>query len=127
MGVYFMDPLNSSYRISYNMLLNLLRVEDVEPEYLLRASFHQFQREKDAPALMAQAEYFLNQAENLNLGSNDEAELAKEYYKMDQQLLMTKAKVSNIARNPEYIVKFLQVPGRFLDVSINGDHFGWGV
>ena len=28
------DPLNSSYRISYNMLLNLMRVEDVEPEFL---------------------------------------------------------------------------------------------
>ena len=109
------------------MLLNLMRVEDVEPEYLLRASFHQFQREKDAPALIAQAEDFLNQAENLDLGSEDEAELAKEYYKMDQQLLLTKAKVSKIAQKPEYIVKFLQVPGRFLDVSIDGDHFGWGV
>lgn len=121
------DPLNSSYRISYNMLLNLMRVEDVEPEYLLRASFHQFQREKDAPALIAQAEDFLTQAENLDLGSDDEKELAKEYYKMDQQLLLTKAKVSSIARKPEYIVKFLQVPGRFLDVSIDGEHFGWGV
>mmetsp|Transcript_4329 Transcript_4329/g.11207 ORF Transcript_4329/g.11207 Transcript_4329/m.11207 type:complete len:1117 (+) Transcript_4329:165-3515(+) len=121
------DPLNSSYRISYNMLLNLMRVEDVEPEYLLRASFHQFQREKDAPALIAQAEDFLNQAESIDLGSEDEAELAKEYYKMDQQLLLTKAKVSKIAQKPEYIVKFLQVPGRFLDVSIDGDHFGWGV
>jgi len=121
------DPLNSSYRISYNMLLNLMRVEDVEPEYLLRASFHQFQREKDAPALIAQADDFLSQAESLDLGSDDEAELAKEYYKMDQQLLVTKAKVSSITRKPEYIVKFLQVPGRFLDISIDGEHFGWGV
>lgn len=121
------DPLNSSYRISYNMLLNLMRVEDVEPEYLLRASFHQFQREKDAPALIAQADDLLTQAENLDLGSKDESELAKEYYKMDQQLLLTKSKVASIARKPEYVVKFLQVPGRFLDISIDGDHFGWGV
>lgn len=121
------DPLNSSYRISYNMLLNLMRVEDVEPEYLLRASFHQFQREKDAPALIAQADDLLTQAEDLDLGSKDEADLAKEYYKMDQQLLLTKSKVSSIARKPEYIVKFLQVAGRFLDITIDGDHFGWGV
>jgi ATP-dependent RNA helicase DOB1 len=121
------DPLNSSYRISYNMLLNLMRVEDVEPEYLLRASFHQFQREKDAPALIAQAEEFLAEAENVDLGSDDESELAKGYYKMDQQLLLTKAKVSSIARKPEYIVKFLQVAGRFLDVIIDGEHYGWGV
>jgi ATP-dependent RNA helicase DOB1 len=121
------DPLNSSYRISYNMLLNLMRVEDVEPEYLLRASFHQFQRERDAPALLAQAEDLTNEAENLDLGSKDEAELAKEYYKMDQQLLLTKKKVTSIAQKPEYVVKFLQVPGRFLDVIIDGEHFGWGV
>jgi ATP-dependent RNA helicase DOB1 len=28
------NPLNSSYHISYNMLLNLMRVEDVDPESL---------------------------------------------------------------------------------------------
>mmetsp|Transcript_39396 Transcript_39396/g.44315 ORF Transcript_39396/g.44315 Transcript_39396/m.44315 type:complete len:1136 (+) Transcript_39396:44-3451(+) len=121
------DPLNSSYRISYNMLLNLMRVEDVEPEYLLRASFHQFQREQDAPALIAQADDLANQVDNLDLGSEEEAELAKEYYKMDQQLLLTKRKVSSIAQKPEYIVKFLQVAGRFLDVSIDNERFGWGV
>lgn len=121
------DPLNSSYRISYNMLLNLMRVEDVEPEFLLRASFHQFQREKDAPALLTQAEELESQAEEVDLGSPGDAELAKEYYKMDQQLLLTKKKVSNIVQKPEYILKFLQVPGRFLDVSIDDQNYGWGV
>jgi ATP-dependent RNA helicase DOB1 len=121
------DPLNSSYRISYNMLLNLMRVEDVEPEFLLRASFHQFQREKDAPALLAQADELERQAEEVDLGSSDDAELAKEYYKMDQQLLLTKKKVSTIVQKPEYCVKFLQVPGRFLDVSIDDQSYGWGI
>jgi len=50
------DPLNSSYRISYNMLINMVRVEDVDPEYLLRASFHQYQQESEAPALEAKAD-----------------------------------------------------------------------
>jgi ATP-dependent RNA helicase DOB1 len=27
------DPLNSSYRIRYNMLLNMMHVEDFDPEY----------------------------------------------------------------------------------------------
>lgn len=121
------DPLNSSYRINYSMLLNLMRVEDVEPEYLLRASFHQFQREKDAPALIAQAEEFDTQAENINLGSDTEAQLAKEFYKMDQQLVLTKKKVTRIVQKPEHILKFLQIPGRLIDVSIDDDNFGWGV
>ena len=35
------DPLQSSYYINYNMLLNMLRVEGADPEYILRSSFHQ--------------------------------------------------------------------------------------
>lgn len=45
------DALNSSYHISYNMLLNMLRVEDADPEFLVKCSFHQFQQEASAPAL----------------------------------------------------------------------------
>jgi ATP-dependent RNA helicase DOB1 len=30
------DPLNSSFRLSYNMLLNLLRVEGIDPEHLIK-------------------------------------------------------------------------------------------
>lgn len=36
------DPLISSFHLSYNMLLNSLRLEDTEPEYIIRRSFHQF-------------------------------------------------------------------------------------
>ncbi len=37
------DALYSSYHVSYNMVLNMLRVEDADPENLLKASFHQYQ------------------------------------------------------------------------------------
>ena len=120
------DPLNSSYRITYNMLLNLMRVEDVDPEYLLRASFHQFQREKDAPAVLAEAEKFQMEGENVVVGSPEETELASQFYQMDQQLLLTRRKISKIVRKPEYVLKFL-APGRLLDVSIDEMSFSWGV
>ena len=121
------DPLNSSYKISYNMLLNLMRVEDVEPEFLLRASFHQFQREKEAPALLLKAEELETEAEGVDVGSADDSALAKEYYQMDQQLLLTKKKMSKIVQKPQYITKFLQTPGRLLDITIDDESFGWGV
>jgi ATP-dependent RNA helicase DOB1 len=121
------DPLNSSYKISYNMLLNLMRVEDVEPEFLLKASFHQFQREKDAPGLLLQADELDASAAAIELGTEEENELTAQYYQMDQQLLLTRRKISKIVQKPEYIVKFLQVAGRFLDISIDGENFGWGV
>ena len=37
------DQLNSAFHLTYNMVLNLLRVEDINPEYMLERSFHQFQ------------------------------------------------------------------------------------
>lgn len=37
--------------MTYSMLLNMLRVEDANPENLVRSSFLQFQIEKDAPGL----------------------------------------------------------------------------
>ena len=121
------DPLNSSYRISYNMLLNMMRVEDVDPEYLLRASFHQFQKEKEVPGLLAQAAEYESEAASIDLGTAEEAELASQYYHMDQQLLVTRRKMKEIVRRPEYILKFLQTPGRFIDVVIDGESYGWGV
>ena len=42
------DPLTSSFHLGYNMLLNLMRVEETSPEYLMTRSFHQFQINRSA-------------------------------------------------------------------------------
>ena len=34
------DPLNSSFHLGYNMLLNSMRIEGYDPEYIIRRSFH---------------------------------------------------------------------------------------
>ena len=123
------DPLNSSYRISYNMLLNLLRVEDVDPEYLLRASFHQYQQESEAPALEKQAEDLESEALAIIVGdgSQDLEVKVKEYHQMNDQLLLIERKMKKIIRKPQYAVPFLQSTGRMIKCNINGDNFGWGV
>lgn len=120
------DPLNSSYRISYNMLLNLMRVEDVDPEFLLRASFHQFQREQEAPGLLAQAESLENEAGNIDIGPSPILEQVTEYYNMDHQLVITQRKITQILQRPDYILKFLQA-GRVINVLIDNEAYGWGV
>jgi len=160
------DPLNSSYRISYNMLLNMMRVEDVDPEYLLKASFHQFQQESEAPALENQADELEVMAREVEIGGvagleslldmNKEEEkeeeketkdgddgtstsvaptrtkeevetLVSEYYQMNQQLLLTERNLHKITRKPQYVVPFLQMPGRMLNVTIDSENFGWGI
>ena len=43
------DPLNSAFHLTYNMVLNLLRVEEINPEYMLERSFYQFQNNSAIP------------------------------------------------------------------------------
>lgn len=124
------DPLNSSYRISYNMLLNMLRVEDVDPEYLLRASFHQYQQESEAPALEAQADQAEAEANAIEVvpdGSEEDAAAVGEYVGMDRQLLLTQRKMMKIQRRPEHILPFVQSGGRLVDITIDGENYGWGI
>ena len=45
------DPINSAFHLTYNMVLNLLRVEEVNPEYMLERSFRQFQNNTNIPDL----------------------------------------------------------------------------
>lgn len=45
------DPLNSAFTLSYNMVLNLLLVEDINPQIMLEKSFFQFQNYASIPAL----------------------------------------------------------------------------
>lgn len=47
------DPINSAFHLTYNMVLNLLRVEEVNPEYMLEHSFFQFQHYQKYPKLNA--------------------------------------------------------------------------
>ena len=45
------DPLNSAFHLTYNMVLNLLRVEEVNPEFMMERSFHQFQNYTNLPKM----------------------------------------------------------------------------
>ena len=46
------DSLDSAFRLTYNMVLNLLRVEEINPEYMLEKSFYQFQHYTAIPELI---------------------------------------------------------------------------
>jgi len=40
--------ISSAFHLGYNMLLNLLRVEGADPDYMIQRSFHQFQKDRAA-------------------------------------------------------------------------------
>ena len=124
------DPLNSSYKISYNMLINMVRVEDVDPEYLLRASFHQYQQESEAPALEAKADEVEAESNAIDVvpgGAPEDVAAVAEYFGLDRQLLLIQRKMMKIQRRPEHILPFVQSSGRLIDVTIDGENYGWGI
>jgi ATP-dependent RNA helicase DOB1 len=45
------DRLDSAFHLGYNMVLNLMKVEGVSPEYMLERCFHQFQNNANIPML----------------------------------------------------------------------------
>ena len=121
------DPLNSSYHISYNMLLNMMRVEDVDPEFLIKASFHQFQQESEAPTFDSQADEFEESARKIVV---EGSEIVGQYYGLVKQLDMVKRSIMECVNQPEFVLPFLQ-PGRLVRVAEGGmgdgrRDWGWG-
>eukprot|EP00033_Pygsuia_biforma_P000792 GCRY01000924.1.p1 GENE.GCRY01000924.1~~GCRY01000924.1.p1 ORF type:complete len:1040 (-),score=392.45 GCRY01000924.1:28-3147(-) len=117
------DPLNSSFHISYNMLLNLLRLEGVQPEYMLKRSFYQFQHQRSIPSLHQKIADMDSQIEKINI--KDEKEIL-EYYMLKNQAETLKMEVRKTLVQPQYALPFLN-PGRLVKVQKGPEDWGWGV
>ncbi|KAF9762017.1 ATP-dependent RNA helicase DOB1 [Nosema granulosis] len=59
------DNLISAFRLTYNMILNLMRVEGLDPLYLISRSFHHFQAFKQGKAQEAELFEMYEQIKNL--------------------------------------------------------------
>ncbi|KAI8055634.1 ATP-dependent RNA helicase DOB1 [Syncephalis plumigaleata] len=117
------DRLNSAFRLSYNMILNLMRVEEISPEYMLERCFYQFQSNASVPAL-EEEQHALEIARD-NIQVEDEA-LVAEYYDIRQQIEAFKLDIRAIMHHPQHVLRFLQA-GRLLRVRDGDDDYGWGV
>nr|CAB3266089.1 superkiller viralicidic activity 2-like 2 [Phallusia mammillata] len=117
------DPLDSAFRLTYNMVLNLLRVEEINPEYMLEKSFYQFQHYTAIPEKIEKVAALEKQYATLKIKDEDES---MTYYRIRQQLNKLGMQLEEFIHMPKYCLPFLQ-PGRLVKVR-NGDHeFGWGV
>lgn len=59
------QPLDSEFRVTYSMLLNLILVGNMKPKHLMRRSFHQFQTERKIPKLKSQLEDMTKQMKSI--------------------------------------------------------------
>jgi ATP-dependent RNA helicase DOB1 len=118
------DALNSSFHLSYNMLLNLLRVEGCDPEALISRSFHQFQHDHHVPQLQQQLATLQTRTEQLQqalqLSEAEQGQL-EEYHLLRSQLEQLKEVLREAVMQPIHILPFI-TPGRLIRVQDQ-----WGV
>ena len=116
------DPLNSAFHLKYNMILNLMRVDGISPEYILSQSFYQFQNNEKLPELEKQLLAFEQERDSMAI--ENEAEMA-EYYDLTKQVTGYQADFRKIVNHHEFAVPFLQA-GRLANILLDdGTDFGW--
>lgn len=118
------DPINSAFHLTYNMVLNLLRVEEINPEYMMERSFFQFQNQSSIPDLYRRVEKKQKEVDAMNIPM--ESSIATYYHIRDQLDKLTKEFRYHLTK-PVYLTPFLQ-PGRMVKVQKeNGEEFDWGI
>ncbi|RYO93167.1 hypothetical protein DL766_005702 [Monosporascus sp. MC13-8B] len=119
------DRLNSAFYLGYNMVLNLLRIEAISPEFMLENCFYQFQNTASVAGL--EHELMKMQKERDEMIIPDEATV-KDYYGLRQQISTYTKDMLSVIQHPNHCLEFLQ-PGRLVHITDpkTGKDFGWGV
>ncbi|KAK0917178.1 ATP-dependent RNA helicase mtr4 [Friedmanniomyces endolithicus] len=116
------DNLNSAFYLGYNMILNLVRVEGISPEFMLERCFFQFQNASSATGLEKELDELEQRRAEMMI--EDEAEI-KEYYDLRQTLDSYAKQIKAVITEEQYLLKFLQT-GRLVRVKHKDYDFGWG-
>ncbi|KAG2185026.1 hypothetical protein INT43_000939 [Umbelopsis isabellina] len=117
------DRMNSAFHLSYNMILNLLRVEGVSPEFMLDRCFYTFQNNANVPRL--EEELTQKEAEKMSMVIPEEDNIAS-YYELRQQLDTYSKDMRDVINHPAHCLPFLQ-PGRLVRIKHEDMDFGWCV
>lgn len=117
------DPINSAFHLTYNMVLNLLRVEEINPEYMLERSFFQFQNQSSIPTIYKETQEKQKEFDDFHIPNEENI---ASYYQIRDKLDNLGKQFRTFITTPTYLVPFLQ-PGRLIKVQNNNDEFDWGI
>ncbi|KAL8444925.1 hypothetical protein Emed_005966 [Eimeria media] len=131
-------PLISTFHLGFNMLLNLFRIEDADPAYMISRSFAHFQQHRRSLGLQQeqqelqhklQAAADIRRMVTLPEGTKepdfDVEEAISSFYGRKHELLQQGRLLRSIAMQPKYLVRFLQ-PGRLVCLhEDDGTEWGW--
>ena len=99
------------------MLLNLLRVENADPEYLISKSFFQHQNELVAPRIQKEIEDLEAKRDAIHV-ENEKTIFT--VYQMRQAAEKLNLQIHAIMMTPKYLLPFLQ-NGRLVHVKVGSD------
>lgn len=116
------DPLNSAFHLNYNMLINSMRIEDSDPEYIIRRSFHQFQSDKTLPEMNKKMEELQQEHDLLHVKNVLEV---SEIYTLQEECKKIEVKAREIVTKPENILPYLSI-GRLVYIKHKDQEWGWG-
>ncbi|KAK6460886.1 rRNA-processing arch domain-containing protein [Scheffersomyces coipomensis] len=117
------DRLDSAFHLGYNMILNLMRVEGISPEFMLESSFFQFQNAASVPVMEKNLQEL---SDKLVTTQIDDEATVKDYYDLKLQSEKYQEEVRYVITHPGHILPFLQ-EGRVVKVKIGKLDYGWGM
>ena len=130
------DPLISSFHLGYNMLINMLRLEDVDIEFLVRHSLKQHQALTIRPKLERLLLVAEKELEERIVDCPDVQMLQsiEMYWRAERALAQATTTIQQWIRRPMYSLPFLQsgrlvhvVEGNPLQKEEEMIDWGWGV
>lgn len=124
------QPLMSSFRLGYNMLLNLLRAEEADPEFVIARSFAQFQGDLALPQSEATVAELETRRDAIEVGEDESGvseKDVKDYVRLREVAENMRREIRDAVFQPKYAVPFLQ-PGRLVRVRERRSKldYGWG-
>jgi ATP-dependent RNA helicase DOB1 len=117
------DRLDSAFHLGYNMILNLMRVEGISPEFMLEYSFFQFQNASSVPVMESKLQELTIDYNKIQV---DDELIVKEYYDLKKLLTNYQNDVRQVITHPGHIIPFLQ-QGRVVKIKVGEFDYGWGM
>jgi ATP-dependent RNA helicase DOB1 len=112
------DPLISSFHLGYNMLINMLRLEDIDIEFLVENSLKQHQAEVIRPSLEKKLIVQETELNDIEVGCESDLKMMQAvemYWKTNKVLQNTTYTIQQWIRKPMYSLSFLQT-GRLIRI-----------
>ena len=115
------DALFSSFKLSYNMIVNLMRIEGLSPDFIVKQSFRQFQSEANVPELIDNILNLKDELYSIKINSEDET-LCSSIEKNNEEINKNKLLIKEKVFTPVNLLKYL-IKGRLVKIK----NFGWGI